>query len=161
MDGVSRETSVTLAGSLFYLIPAGVAAAGTKVSAVTGRGEHRDGGRQGPEHAGQKNTRGPEEATGPRDARRPWSSPGPPSHRNPNPPPSRLRRQSQWRSAPRPPARARARQSPPAWRTPPPHWLRRLSVRPRPPPIIAALRPSARLGPASHPSLKHPGCKGT
>lgn len=40
MDGVSRETSVTLADSLVYLIPAGGAAAGTKVSAVTGRGEH-------------------------------------------------------------------------------------------------------------------------
>lgn len=95
MDGVSRETSVTLADSLVYLIPAGGAAAGTKVSAVTGRGEHWDGGLLGPEHAGQKNARGPEEATGPRDTPRPWGSPGPPGHLHPNPPPSRLRHHSQ------------------------------------------------------------------
>lgn len=95
MDGVSRETSVTLARCLFYLIPAGGAAAGTKVSAVTGRGDHKDGGLLGSEHAGQKNARGPEEATGPRDAPRPWGSPGPPSHRHPSPPPPKLRRQSQ------------------------------------------------------------------
>lgn len=95
MDGVSRETSVTLDDSLVYLIPAGGAAAGTKVSAVTGRGEHWDGGLLGPEHAGQKNARGPEEATGPRDTPRPWGSPGPPCHLHPNPPTSRLRHQSQ------------------------------------------------------------------
>ncbi|EGW08633.1 hypothetical protein I79_011864 [Cricetulus griseus] len=71
------------------------AAAGTKVSAVTGRGDHKDGGLLGSEHAGQKNARGPEEATGPRDAPRPWGSPGPPSHRHPSPPPPKLRRQSQ------------------------------------------------------------------
>lgn len=140
VDGVSRETSVTLARCRFHLIPAGGAAAGTKVSAVTGRGEHKDGGLLGPGHAGQKNARGPEEATGPRDAPRPWGSPGPPSHRHPSPPPPRLRRQSQSRSARRPPARVRVRQSPPARRTLPFHWLQHLSVRLVPPPTIAALR---------------------
>lgn len=135
VDGVSRETSVTLARCRFHLVPAGGAAAGTKVSAVTGRGEHKDGGLLGPGHAGQKNARGPKEATGPRDAPRPWGSPGPPSHRHPSPPPPRLCRQSQSRSARRPPARVRVRQSPPARRTLPFHWLRRLSVKlvPRPP----------------------------
>lgn len=39
---------------------------------VTGRGGHKDGGPLGPKHAGQKNARGPEEATGPRDVPRPW-----------------------------------------------------------------------------------------
>lgn len=158
MDGVSTETSVTLAGSLFYLILAGGAAAGTKVSTVTGRSEHKDGGLLGSEHAGQKNARGPEEATEPRDARRPWGSLGPPSHQHPSLPGSSARANS---SGPRDPQRASA----PANLRPPGRPCHAIGYDACPsclvpPPIIAALRPSAPLCPASHPSLRRPDCKG-